>query len=232
MNSATSRESAAAPEQAKRSRPPNAARTFGKMTLLRDRERDRSRSVPGCSPLRCFFFAASAVLNSSLNGRGCVGICFVHAGVDLVPDARHGEEDRGLHLGQVLDELRRRRRRCAVEPPVARQVELDASAEHVRPRQERERAVVALHDRRPRAARSRCCEVAVREHHALRVARRARGVDERGEVARIGNHERRGMAATDREQPFIGRRIFRVAVEVDDVTQVRQRRGASPRCVA
>ena len=73
MNSATSSESAAAPDAANRSRPPKAARTFGKTSFSASFTAAHSRG-PIDLPCRCLFFAAIAVSNIHRTARGFVSI--------------------------------------------------------------------------------------------------------------------------------------------------------------
>src|SRR5207237_4418698 len=81
-----------------------------------------------------------------LDDRGTLGDLLVHALVDAIEDARHGEEDRRLHDRQVRDQVRD----VVVDGDGAshadKAVQLARLAEGVRPWQERERTVVARED--------------------------------------------------------------------------------------
>ena len=108
-----------------------------------------------------------------------------HAGDELLPHARHAEEERRLDLAQVLEELLHRLGEVDRRALRDRRVDREDLLGDVRERQIRERSIgaVGLHHL-PRALR-RPSEVLVREHHGLRRPRRARGVDERREAIRL-----------------------------------------------
>jgi hypothetical protein len=159
------------------------------------------------------------------------------ARVDLLPDARHAEEDGRLHLpeivGDLLDRLREVDRRARRERPVDREHLLG----DVRERQVREADVGRRGVDDVARGRRRPGEVLVREHHALRRPRRARGVDEGREALRLERRDalveaRLGHAVTRREErvPVMERERRRVgrhgdALHEHDVTQPRKRRG-------
>ncbi len=102
-------------------------------------------------------------------------------------------------------------------------VQLDRLTEAVRPRQERERAVLRAHgeDFVHRADVAR--DVLVRELHALRIARRARRVDEAGDVGRRRPQRCDGLfVAAPLEVGPRDRDVLAGAAEHDDVLQIRQ----------
>jgi hypothetical protein len=132
-----------------------------------------------------------------LDRLGPAGDLRAHRLVDAVPDPRHREHQVGLHLGQVAEQLLgvvADRDRAADGDLRA---ELDAAAEDVRPRQERQAAVAFFlgRDRQQRADVRR--QVVVAQAHPLGVTGRARGVDDRRDVvvARLRRGHRLRRAA-------------------------------------
>ena len=179
MNSATSREIAAPPLNAYFKSPAEARAHLREdelvgqpraSMLLGEREAFAARAA--------FAVALSADFTRLCTNAGCSRDLLLHGVVELVEDARNAEEQRRLHLGEVVDDLlvdsAERHARAAREE----RVQLARLAERVRPRQKRKRAIVVVHreDVVHRVHVRR--DVAVREDDALRVAGRAARVDE------------------------------------------------------
>ena len=118
---------------------------------------------------------------------GLLGEAVLQLRVDHFIDARHGHEDRGADLAEVGLQVRD----GAVEGGGVAQTEREVvggrAFEGVRERQEREEGLVTARLQVLEHALDVRDDVAVREHHALGVARGARGVDERGEVGGLGS---------------------------------------------
>ena len=100
MNSPTSLDSAAAPETAYFSSPPNARHDLGEDDLARDGQRQRLAEAERLA-LPLLVAGAHGAAEDGLDDAGLGRHLLLHAVVDAVPDARHGDEDRRLHLGEV-----------------------------------------------------------------------------------------------------------------------------------
>ncbi len=119
------------------------------------------------------------------------GECVVeHARVDLFVQAGHAHHQRRLHFAHVH---RHRVHRLGVGDAhaVGEQEIVTRALEDVAEREKAERGVGGAHrHRRPRGLQVRV-QVVLREHHALRIARRPRGVNQRDEL--VGTDLERGL---------------------------------------
>ena len=200
---------------------------------------DRHRLVPGAvlRGARCRSPAPSRGASSS-RPSACA-ILPRDAGVELLPDARHAEEDRRLHLLEVvrhlLDRLGEVDAHAGGDRPVDREHLLgDVRERQVRERRSRSGAMSVSSLRARRGPR----EVRVREHHALGRAGGARGVDQRREAVgleRVDALEEPlvvdGVALREELLPREHDRIVDAcgAAHQHDVLEVRQARCASAR---
>src|SRR5262249_27294001 len=116
--------------------------------------------------------------------RRLFGGSLVDRGVDLLEEAGHGGDDRRADLFDVFGH--------SLDP--AREIDLDAEAhvnvehralEDVRERQEAESRIVGPQVEDLAGAERVRDQVAVREHHAFRLARRAGGVNDRREIVGV-----------------------------------------------
>ncbi len=125
--------------------------------------------------------------------RARLGALGLHAGLDLLPDPRDAQEEVRAHLAEVLGQLLEALREVDAGPGGEREQVRDDLLGDVGERQVADEAVRAAYGQDlPRLLRDEE-EVALGQHHALRLAGGARGVDERGHVVR----PRGGSAATD-----------------------------------
>ena len=181
MNSATSREIAAPPLNAYLSSPAEARAHLREDELVGERERRGARRARRRSPLRCFAARCERALDErSARTPGFVGDLLLHRRVELVEDARHAEEERRLHLGEVVEDLVDALADAPCDAPIEKQhVELARLAERVRPRAGTRASGPSARHREDVVHRADVRrDVPVREDDALRVARRAARVDE------------------------------------------------------
>jgi hypothetical protein len=126
-----------------------------------------------------------------LNERGLDRDLPLHRRVELVEDGRDTEDECRLHLGQVVDDLVGALADREARTVGQKHVELGRLPEGVRPREERERAVV-WNEREERSDRRYVRrKVRVREEDPLGRPCRPARVDEACDVARLGRDERR-----------------------------------------
>jgi hypothetical protein len=121
------------------------------------------------------------------------------AGIELLPDPRHGAEHRGRDLAHVLGNGFRVLDEIELGAGVEREIGAAGALGDVAQRQEAHALVVFVLRRRAVEALHRGEQVGVREHRALGLAGGARGVDQDREIV--------GLARRDACLPFgIGRR--------------------------
>ena len=206
-NSATSRASGAPPEMEKRRRPPRRSRTFENTRERAHGELPaRERRGALAAPLRAAHLAPDPHRPLEQAALGAALLLHLRDDLDVgaLVQARHRDHDRRADLGELrrhaLDRLHVVDLGAAVEEDVVHR-----ALEHVRKRQERH-ADVALGDRVELADGLHLRdEVAVGEHDALRLAGRARGVDQAREV---GARERRRLGpAPVRRQGQLAERL-------------------------
>ena len=107
-----------------------------------------------------------------------------HALANLLEHARHGDKDGGPYrLHRVLQQVKLRairQRRL-----IAHQSVIEVPRRHMRQRQKRDASVLLGKPERLGRERDIARQIAMRQHHALRLAGRAGGVDDRRQVVRL-----------------------------------------------
>ena len=184
QNVASSGSRADAPTAKVRSRPPNWARTGRNRSRRTKRGR---RGAMACSRSNCERLPVASTLRSIafVSSRSPCGNDEHHRDLEL---AEGLDEDRRLPADRVGDGLAGRQRR----------EEVAGQPEHVRQRQDREEALVRAEREDVDQGPGVRGDVAVGQHHALRVAGRARGEHHEQQV--VGARRRPPAAARRRGQ--------------------------------
>src|SRR5690606_18780001 len=81
-----------------------AGANLGEDELVGEAERHRLEQAEGL-PIALLRGRAQAGIEERANGRGLFGNLLLNAVVDAIEDTRNGEENRGLHLGEIVDNL-------------------------------------------------------------------------------------------------------------------------------